>query len=177
MSAAPPRSQSTTSLSRLYHGQSNGNAPPGEEALNDPRLDFCNAFWGAGDRGYDVLMARLRGATRTVDELRSFWKERAAIEEEYAKRLSKLSKSVLGKDEIGDVAASLQNVLHETAQQAQYHQSLGTELRHTVEQPTAEFVNRLSNLKRGLQGSVEKSYKNKGLQEGHVMKVGRWTFP
>lgn len=42
----------------------------------DPSLDFCNAFWGQGDRGFEVIMARLRGAARTVDELRAFWKER-----------------------------------------------------------------------------------------------------
>jgi hypothetical protein len=131
-------------------------------------------------------MARLRGAARTTEELRSFWKERsvpsqiswlttlisrAAIEEDYAKRLAKLSKTTLGRDEIGDTAASLQNVLLETSQQASYHQSLSTEIKQTVEQPTAEFQTRLTNLKKGLQSSVEKSYRNKGLQEGHVQKV------
>jgi hypothetical protein len=96
---------------------------------------------------------------------------RAAIEEDYAKRLTKLSKTTLGRDEIGDTSASLQNVLLETAQQATYHQSLSTEIKQTVEQPTAEFQTRLTNLKKGLQSSVEKSYRNKGLQEGHVQKV------
>lgn len=164
---APNRSQSTTSLSRLYSG-SNGLPNPEE---NDPRLDFCNAFWGPGDRGYEVLMARLRGATRTIEELRSFWKERIAIEEEYAKKLNKLSKTVLGRDEIGELHESLQHVLKETGEQAQYHAALGTELKQSVEGPTAEFGVRLANLKKGLQGSVEKAYKNKGLQEGHVNKV------
>ena len=100
-------------------------------------------------------------------------RSRAAIEEEYAKKLAKLAKAPLGKDEIGDLAASLQNVQSETANQASYHLSLATELRQNVEQPTAEFVARLANLKKGLQASVEKSYKNKGLQEGHVLKVRR----
>jgi hypothetical protein len=73
----PRRSQSTTSLSRFYNGVANGGGGiPGEEELSDPRMDFCNAFWGQGDKGYDVVMARLRGAARTVDELRAFWKER-----------------------------------------------------------------------------------------------------
>jgi hypothetical protein len=44
--------------------------------MNDPGLDYCNAFWGQGDKGYEVIMARLRGASRTTDELRAFWKER-----------------------------------------------------------------------------------------------------
>jgi hypothetical protein len=39
-------------------------------------LDFCNAFWGPNDAGVDVLFARMHGATRTMEELRNFWKER-----------------------------------------------------------------------------------------------------
>jgi hypothetical protein len=160
-------------LSKYYNGANGFN----EEDVNDPRMDFCNAFWGPGEKGYEVLMARLRGANRTVEELRAFWKERIAIEEDYAKRLAKLSKVTLGKDEIGDLQGSLQNLLMETAQQATYHQSLSTELRQSVESPTAEFGNRLVNLKKGLQASIEKSYKNKGLQEGHVQKVSVSSHP
>jgi len=39
-------------------------------------MDFCNAFWGIGDGGVDVLFARMRGAARTIEELRNYWKER-----------------------------------------------------------------------------------------------------
>lgn len=79
----------------------------------------------------------------------------------------------LGKDEVGDLQASLQSIQAETAAQASYHLQLSTELHQTVEQPTAEFGNRLSNLKKGLQASVEKSYRSKAMHEGHVAKVGR----
>ena len=81
MTQAPEqqRSQSTTSLAKFYHG-ANGNNQNGEEEMVDPMMDFCNAFWGQGDRGYEVIMARLRGAARTVDELRAFWKERCAAD-------------------------------------------------------------------------------------------------
>jgi hypothetical protein len=95
----------------------------------------------------------------------------AAIEEEYAKRLSKLSKMQLGKDEIGDLVTALQSVQAETAGQASYHLQLSADLHATIEQPTAEFSNRLAAIKRGPQASVEKSFRNKGLQEGHVAKV------
>ncbi|OWZ67968.1 hypothetical protein AYX14_03357 [Cryptococcus neoformans] len=172
-STEPLRSQSSTSLYKLYNGPNgglNGNQIA-EEELHDPRLNYCNAFWGQGDRGFDVIMARLRGAGRTVEELRAFWKERAAIEDEYAKKLNKLSRFSLGKDEIGDLADSLQHLLSETAQQASYHSSLSNEIRQTVEHPSAELGMRMSNLKKGLQAAVEKAYKNKGLQEGHVQKA------
>ncbi|WVR04978.1 hypothetical protein IAU60_001990 [Kwoniella sp. DSM 27419] len=169
----PTRSQSSTSLSRLYNGpaRQGGGTMATEEELSDPRMDFCNSFWGQGDRGFEVVMARLRGAGRTVEELRAFWKERAAIEEDYAKRLNKLSRYSLGKDEVGDLADALQHLLNETAAQATYHSSLGNEIKQTVEQPTSELGVRLGNLKKGLQASIEKAYKNKGLQEQHVQKA------
>ena len=67
-----------------------------------------------------MLFARMRGAMRTMEELKTFWKERwvivqayspdvfdifgrAAIEEQYAKRLASLAKATLGRDEIGYV--------------------------------------------------------------------------
>lgn len=64
------RQPSTTSLSKY--------ARSGSPIIveQDRALDFCNAFWGLGDGGVDVLFARMRGASRTTDELRNFWKER-----------------------------------------------------------------------------------------------------
>ena len=95
MASSTRRQSSSTSLSKYARAHSPDFA--------DHSLDFCNAFWGQGDAGVDVLFARMRGASRTIEELRAFWKERAAIEEDYAKRLSKLAKQALGRDEIGYV--------------------------------------------------------------------------
>lgn len=47
------------------------------------------------------MFARMRGASKTTDELRNFWNERCIIEEEYATRLAKLAKAPIGGDEIG----------------------------------------------------------------------------
>ena len=62
------RQASTTSLSRY--------ARDGSPDPSTRHLDFCNAFWGPNDAGVDVLLARMRGAARTTEELRNFWKER-----------------------------------------------------------------------------------------------------
>ena len=62
------RQSSTTSLAKYARTTS-----PDTSSRN---LDFCNAFWGVGDGGVDVLFARMRGAARTMEELRNFWKER-----------------------------------------------------------------------------------------------------
>ncbi|TFY73728.1 hypothetical protein EWM64_g10286, partial [Hericium alpestre] len=93
------RQASTTSLSKYARASS--------PDPNVRSLDFCNAFWGLADGGVDVLFARMRGAARTMDELKGFWKERAQIEEDYAKRLGKLAKLTAGRDEIGELRNSL----------------------------------------------------------------------
>ena len=62
-------------------------------------------------------------------------------------------------------------MLEETLQQAQYHHSLSNELKTNVEQPTARLAERMTTLRRGIQAQVERSWRNKGLQEGHVSKV------
>lgn len=62
------RQPSNTSLSKYAQIHS--------PILQNRSLDFCNSFWGFGDGGVDVLFARMRGAARTMEELKAFWKER-----------------------------------------------------------------------------------------------------
>lgn len=67
---------------------------------------FCNSFWGNReepglDRGYEALMGRVKNAGKMLEDFRAFFKERAAIEEDYAKRLAKLARMPLGRDETG----------------------------------------------------------------------------
>jgi hypothetical protein len=68
MATTARRQASTTSLAKFVR---QGSPDPNARAN-----DFCNAFWGLGDAGVEVLFARMRGAGRTMEELRAFWKER-----------------------------------------------------------------------------------------------------
>jgi hypothetical protein len=68
------RSNSSNSLAQFYK-ENNTNFHPGS-INHEGELDFCNAFWGHGDAGYEVISARLRASGRTVEDLRVFWKER-----------------------------------------------------------------------------------------------------
>ncbi|PFH52204.1 hypothetical protein AMATHDRAFT_46558 [Amanita thiersii Skay4041] len=157
------RQPSATSLSKFARAHS--PIPPNRS------LDFCNAFWGIGDGGVDVLFARMRGATRTIDELRTFWKERAAIEEDYAKRLAKLAKTSLGKDEIGELRNSLDTVRLETDKQAEFHLTLAQQIRNDLEAPTTTFHNEQLRHKKIYQANIEKEFKAKQLQESYVVKA------
>lgn len=111
------RSQpSESSLAKYAVAKSPGNDPYNGSTARD----FCNSFWGEGEAGVNILFARLRGAARTTDDLRNFWKERCVhavymkcgvtltayyirslIEKEYATKLLELSRQVIGKDEMG----------------------------------------------------------------------------
>lgn len=62
------RQSSQSSLSRYARVE--------EAELDNRGYDFCNAFWGLGDPGVEVLFARMRGSAKTVEDLRAFWRER-----------------------------------------------------------------------------------------------------
>lgn len=68
---AARRQSSTTSLAKFARVSS--------PDLNNRSFDFCNSFWGERDGGVDVLFARMRGAIRTMEELKAFWKERFVL--------------------------------------------------------------------------------------------------
>lgn len=58
---------------------------------------------GAGDRGYDTVIRRVKDTGKTLDDLRAYYKARAEIEAEYAKRMAKLARTPIGQDESGCV--------------------------------------------------------------------------
>ncbi|KIJ51231.1 hypothetical protein M422DRAFT_65254 [Sphaerobolus stellatus SS14] len=160
------RQSSTTSLQRYARSQQVNDAE-----LANRSLDFCNAFWGIADGGYDVLLARIRGAVRTTEELRSFWKERASIEEDYAKRMARLAKQSLGKDELGALRNSIDILRQETERQAASHANLAQLIRKDVEHSVSELLSKQAQFKRTSWASVEKSFKAKQTQETYVKKA------
>lgn len=118
--AARAQQHSATSLARYATAKH-----PDVDLFNgSTSRDYCNSFWGLGDAGPNLMFARMRGASKTTDELRNFWNERygifvtvttkhtidhvtrCVIEEEYAARLAKLAKAPIGGDEIGYVLIS-----------------------------------------------------------------------
>lgn len=133
--------------------------------------DFCNTFWGVDDIGVGVLFTRMRGAMRTMEELRNFWKERAAIEDDYAKRLAKLAKYPLGKDEIGDIRNCLEIVVLETQNQSKFHNRLSYTISKELEAKAAQFHTDQGTHKKNWQAPIEKAFKAKQAQEGYVNKA------
>ncbi|KAJ8455579.1 hypothetical protein ONZ45_g18905 [Pleurotus djamor] len=161
------RQASVTSLTKYATGKS-----PNADPFNGTKSrDFCNSFWGPGDAGVNVLLARMRGAARTMDELRNFWKQRSLIEEEYASKLANLAKTTLGKDEIGEMRGCLDTLQQETDNQAGFHLALAQQIRNEIEVQAAAFSARQSVHKSTFQVPIEKRFKAKITQEAYVKKA------
>ncbi|OJA20828.1 hypothetical protein AZE42_02512 [Rhizopogon vesiculosus] len=157
------RQPSTTSLAKYARTTS--------PDANIRSLDFCNSFWGVGDGGVDVLFARMRGAARTMEELKNFWKERSAIEEDYAKRMAKLAKMPIGKDEIGELRNSVDTLRLETDKQAGFHLQLSQQMRNDLEGQATAFSAKQQHHKKTYQAAIEKEFKVKQTREQHATKA------
>ncbi|CAE6347433.1 unnamed protein product [Rhizoctonia solani] len=96
---------------------------------------------------------------------------RALIEEDYAKRLAKLAKTVLGRDEIGELRNSFDTVRLETDKQASSHMAISQQIKRELEQPVADFITKQAAFKKSVQGPVEKLFKTKQTQENHVNRT------
>lgn len=138
------RSASRRSSTHQLHSASHSNQP-------DP-LAFCNAFWG--DSGYDALQSKTRQSSKMLEDLRTWYKERAAIEDDYAKRLAKLTKSPLldgaSETELGGMRKALEVIRDTTRQSAHSHAELAGTVRTALERKVADFVVRRDGLRKNV---------------------------
>ena len=58
---------------------------------------FEDSFWGDADEGFGVLLARIKQGKYTCKEILEVVATRAAIEEDYSKKLAKLAKVITSK--------------------------------------------------------------------------------
>ncbi|KAF9462385.1 hypothetical protein BDZ94DRAFT_1261233 [Collybia nuda] len=165
--AALAQHHTSDSLSRYSEARS----PVEDQYSGNRSTDFCNSFWGPGDDGVNILLSRMRGAAKTTEELRSFWSERAAIEDQYATRLATLAKSTLGSDETGALRHSLNTLRLETENQAAQHMELAARIRADLEVPTSRQHAKQVNHRRNVQAAVERKFKTKQSQESFVAKA------
>ena len=95
-----------TSSRRGSQSQSDQRSTGLQSSFDASPDDWCNSFWDPNGAGYDAILTRLKNGSRTLDDLRGFYSARSAIEEDYAKKLAKLSRQYLGRDETGSVVLS-----------------------------------------------------------------------
>lgn len=115
-------------------------APPTSAPLSPATPRFAENFWGEGDRGLDVLVNRMKGAKHTCEDVVAWFSTMASIEEDYSRKMLKLCRVPVGKDETGTMKESLETIRMEMETQSKLHSDLANEMRTSLEKPLSDFL-------------------------------------
>ncbi|KAH7139289.1 hypothetical protein B0J11DRAFT_422936 [Dendryphion nanum] len=134
-------------------------------------LSFANNFWGKDDAGVIPMLDRMHNAKVTSDELKSFYAARAAIEDEYSRKLLNLSRKPLGSSESGTLRLSLDVIRAEIESMGKSHQSIAHQMKTELEEPLTAFAGGMKERRKIVQNGIEKLLKVKMQQTSAVNKT------
>ena len=129
-----------------------------------------NNFWGKDDAGVEPMLTRVQNARTTCDELKAFYSARAALEEDYAKKLLSLSRKPLGSTEQGTLRASLDVARGETEAMGKQHALIAQQMKSDLEEPLAAFSGGMKERRKIVQNGIERLLKTKQQQTAQVYK-------
>ncbi|KAL9619451.1 MAG: hypothetical protein Q9160_005962 [Pyrenula sp. 1 TL-2023] len=112
----------------------------------------------------------MQGAKTTNDELKVFYNARAALEDEYARKLLALCRKPLGSGESGSLRASLDVVRGEVEATGKAHAQIAAQMKSELEEPLAAFAGGMKERRKIVQNGIEKLHKMKQQQTAHVNK-------
>ncbi|KAJ5239782.1 hypothetical protein N7468_004401 [Penicillium chermesinum] len=135
----------------------------------------ANNFWGSHDAGLQPMLDRMHGSKTTNDELKAFYSVRAAIEDEYARKLQALCRKPLGTAETGSLRLSLDTVRGETEAIAKAHLAIAGQMKSELEEPLAAFASGLKERRKIIQNGIERLHKIK-VQQTQVVNKTRDRF-
>lgn len=129
----------------------------------------------------------MHNAKVTSDELKSFYNSalalkvsralltfviaRAAIEEEYSRKLLSLCRKSLGSSEAGTLRSSLDVMRGEVESMGKAHQAIAGQMKSELEEPLAAFAGGMKERRKIVQVGIEKLLKVKVQQTQVVNKV------
>lgn len=96
---------------------------------------------------------------------------RAAIEDEYARKLLILCRKALGSSESGTLRTSLDTVRGETETIGKTHAAIASQMKSELEEPLAAFAGGMKERRKIVQNGIEKLLKIKMQQMQAVNKV------
>lgn len=98
-------------------------------------------------------------------------KARAAIEDEYARKLLNLARKPLGSSEAGTLRMSLDVIRGEIESIGKAHQGIGGQMKSELEEPLSAFAGGLKERRKIVQTGIDKLLKVKTQQTTTVNKV------
>ena len=134
----------------------------------------------------------MHNAKVTCDELKAFYNSRteskyraqaqtntsaarAAIEDEYARKMTALCRKPLGSTESGTLRMSLDVLRGEVESMGKAHQSIAGQMKGELEEPLGAFAGAMKERRKIVQSGIEKLFKLKQQQTHAVNKV-RYTI-
>lgn len=114
----------------------------------------------------------MHNAKITSDELKSFYTQRAAIEEEYSRKLLNLARKPLGSSEAGTLRMSLDVVRGELESMGKAHQHIAQQMKGELEEPLYTFSGGIKERRKIIQNGIEKLLKTK-TQQTHTVNKAR----
>lgn len=96
---------------------------------------------------------------------------RAAIEDEYARKLLALCRKPLGSCEAGTLRSSLDVVRGETESIGKAHSAIASQVKSELEEPLAAFSGGMKERRKIVQNGIERLLKTKNQQTQAVNKV------
>ncbi|KJE94918.1 hypothetical protein CAOG_05459 [Capsaspora owczarzaki ATCC 30864] len=112
------------------------------EPLDPNKIGFVDHFWGEDDKGnlgFDLLVLKHRNGKEVCKDMAEFMRERAAIEDQYAKQLARLAKTSLGDQEEGSLKTAWNQVKMDMLNQSQAHQSFAGALVTDLDKSIMKF--------------------------------------
>ncbi|KAI9803029.1 MAG: hypothetical protein M1825_002264 [Sarcosagium campestre] len=134
-------------------------------------MSFANNFWGKEDAGVNPLLERMHNAKTTSDELKAFYSARAAIEDEYSRKLLSLCRKPLGSGEGGTLRTSFDTVRGEVETMGKAHQGIAAQMKSELDEPLAAFAGGMKERRKIVQTGIEKLLKVKIQQTQAVNKL------
>lgn len=112
----------------------------------------------------------MQNAKTTCDEIKAFYTARAALEEEYSRKLFAIARKPLGSTEVGTLRASLDVVRGETESMGKQHALIAQQMKSELEEPLIAFAGGMKERRKIVQTGVERLFKTKQAQLAHVNK-------
>ncbi|OOF96585.1 hypothetical protein ASPCADRAFT_145202 [Aspergillus carbonarius ITEM 5010] len=134
-------------------------------------MSFANNFWGKDDAGVGPMLDRMHTSKVSCDELKTFYNIRAAIEDEYARKLLALCRKPLGSTEIGSLRTSFDTVRGETEAIAKAHAAIAGQMKRELEEPLVAFAGGSKERRKIIQTGIERLLKTKIQQTQTVNKT------
>jgi proline-serine-threonine phosphatase interacting protein 1 len=121
---------------------------------------FSQNFWGSefcSTAGYDTLVKRLKEGKKMCHDLEDFLEKRARIEKEYGDNLVRLAEKAAGKEELGTLRKSWDQLKSETDAVGRLHLSLSQKITDDILKAVREFKDQQRETRKKSEDTVKRA--------------------